>query len=257
MNVSEMDGLLSRLVNDPNSEVWSQTIRLEALNSAQRELVQILLGFSQKYQGIFDLLNEIQEVKSILIDSTGIDLGSQITERYFLRNGFVNCNFTDPDGNVRWCERIPTDKMGITENRYFAGTIRDPKCRLFSNKFYVDVSVGYYPLTANIFYVGMPFTLGTTASGTDRDRTVTTCELNPLFHDLIVLMAEVKLRRMRGDKNDFEQAAFVQQFVTQQIQLLVSGSMNEPQTKTTGQFARNQDEFMLKRSANTQGVANV
>jgi len=253
MTASEMLTSLGNLLNDPNSEVWSSTVKLEALNAAQRELVQMLLGFQQKFQDVFTLLSEIEEEKTIAIDSTGVDLGSQIQERYFLRNGFVNARFTDQDGYTRWVERVAASKLGITENRYFEGTTRDPRCYISGGKLYLLVSVGSYPINLIVTYIGMPFTLGTTASGTARDQVITTCELNPILHDLIVLMAEIKLRRMRGDKSDFEQANFVNQFVQQQIQLLVSGAVNEPQTKTVGQFARNQGDFMMKR----QGASNA
>lgn len=254
MTVNEMDGLLSRLVNDPNSEVWTQTIRLEALNSAQRELVLYLLGFGQKNQDVFTLLSEIETEETVAIDSTGVNLASMVTNRYFLRNGYVNARFVDADGYTRWVERIAASKLGITENRYFEGTTRDPRCYISGNKLYLLVSVGSYPIDLILTYIGAPKVLATSVTGSGRDATVTTSELNVLFHDLIVLMAEVKLRRMRGDKTDFEQASFVWNFCQQQMQLLVSGSLNEPQTKTVGQFARNQDNFMVKRTTRNQGV---
>lgn len=254
MTVSEQITSLGNLLNDPNSEVWTSTVKLEALNAAQREIVLYLLGFGQKNQDVFTLLSEIETEETVPIDSTGVNLTSQVTNRYFIRNGFINARFVDVDGYTRWVERIAASKLGITENRYFEGTTRDPRCYISGNKLYLLVSVGSYPVNLILTYIGAPKTLATSVTGSGRDATVTTSELNVLFHDLNVLMAEVKLRRMRGDKSDFEQAQFVWQFCQQQIQLLVNGSINEPQTRTVGQFSRNQDNFMVKRTAKNQGV---
>lgn len=246
MTVSEMLSSAGYLLNDSNEEVWTSTIKLNALNSAQRELVLMLLGFQQQYRGIYDLLSEIQERETQSVAVTGFDLDNMV-ERDFLRNGFINASIIDDDGYVRWCERVATDKIGITENRYFEGTTRDPKCRITGNIFHLLITFTAYPRNTDIYYIGMPYTLATTAAGSGKTQSVATCELNPLMHDLVVLMAEVKLRRMRGDAVDFQQASFVNQFVQQQIQLLVSGAMGEPQTKTFGQFARQQADFMNER----------
>lgn len=252
MTVVEMISSVGYLLNDSGEEVWTSTVKLNALNSAQRELVLMLLGFQRQYSGIYDLLNEIQERETQSVGVTGFDLDS-MAERYFLRNGFVNASIIDDDGYVRWCERISTDKIGITENRYFEGTTRDPKCRITGHIFHLLISFTSYPRACDVYYIGMPYTLATAASGTDKDQTVATCDLNPLMHDLVVLMAEVKLRRMRGDAVDFTQAQFVSGFVQQQIQLLVSGAMGEPQSKTFGQFARQQADFMQERARPKNG----
>lgn len=252
MTVSESLTMLGYLLTDSNEEVWTSTVKLDALNSAQRELVLILLGFQRQYFGVYDLLNEIQEVETQSVGITGFSL-SGMTERNFLRNGFVNASIIDDDGYTRWCERVATDKLGITENRYFEGTTRDPKCRITGAVFHLLIDFTSYPRNCQIFYIGMPYTLATAAAGSGKTQSVSTCDLNPLMHDLVVLMAEVKLRRMRGDAVDFQQAQFVSGFVQQQIQLLVSGAMGEPQTKTFGQFARQQADFMQDRMKGKNG----
>jgi len=252
MTVSEMSTLLGSLLNDPNAEVFTATdYKLPALNSAQRELVLMLLGYANMDGGqretVFDILSEIQEVETHSVDSSGFDLGS-VTNRHFLRNGFVNASIVDDDDMTRWCTRITTAGMGKTENRYFEGTTRDPKVRIWGNKFYLLISVGGYSRDTTIYYVGMPYTLvASGAAGLGKNTTVTTCDLNPLLHDLIVLLAEVKCRRMRGTESDFAEAQLVSNFAMQQIQLLVQGAINEPQSKTLGQFMRNQMQYMEKK----------
>lgn len=253
MTVSEMSTMLGSLLNDINGEVFTATdYKLPALNVAQRELVLTLLGYQYQFEGVTELLTEIQEVESPSIGTGGIDIDTSITERYFLRNGFVNASIVDNDGYTRWCTRIPERKIGITENRYNEGTTRDPQIRIFGKKIYLMVSIGDLPRTVDLYYVGQPYGLATTASGTGRDQYVTTCELNPLLHDLIVLMAEVKCRRMRGTPDDFQQAQLVNSFVMQQIQLLATGAQGEPKVGTFGQFTREQNEFMKQRMENTQ-----
>lgn len=249
MTVSEMSTLLGSLLNDVNAEVYTATdYKIPALNSAQRELVLLLLGFQYQYDSVVELLTEIQEVETLQVSTGGVDIAAAITERYFLRNGFVNASITDDDGYLRWCERISERKIGITENRYQEGTTRDPKIRIWGNKIYLMITVGALPRALDFYYIGQPYTLATAASSSGRDQAVTTCELNPLLHDLVVLLAEVKLRRMRGGQDNFQQAQLVNSFAQQQIQLLATGAHGEPKVQTFGQFARQQDEFIQKRT---------
>lgn len=251
MTVSEMSTLLGSLLNDPNAEVFTAAdYKIPALNSAQRELVLMLLGYANidgQRETVFDILSEIQEAETHAIDSSGFDL-STVTARHFLRNGFVNASIIDDDDVVRWCTRITTANMGRTENRYFEGSTRDPKVRIWENKLYLLISVGGYPRNTTIYYIGMPYALSTTAGGSGKDAIVTTSNLNPLLHDLIVLLAEVKCRRMRGTESDFAEAQLVSNFAMQQVQLLVQGAINEPQSKTLGQFMRNQNSFMQSKA---------
>lgn len=247
MTVSEMLTLAGYLLNDTNEEVWSSTIKLSALNSAQRDLVLSLLGYKREYSDVLDLLSEIQEKETQSVGTSGFNLDNMV-ERYFLRNGYINSSILDQDDVTRWIEKIATSKMGITENRYFEGTTRDPKCRITANTYHLLITVGNYPRNVDFYYVGQPYTLATTASGTGKTQLVATCELNPLMHDLVVLMAEVKLRRMRGSDADFQQAQIVSAFVAGQISLLVTGAQGEPEARTVGQFVRKQAEFMQGRT---------
>lgn len=221
---------------------------MPALNSAQRELVQMILGYNQQFTGVYDLLNELQVVETHSIDTSGFNLGS-VTTRHLLRNGLLNVSIVDDDDYTRFATRVTTDKFGITENRYFEGTTRDPKYRVFGNRLYLLISVGGYPRNATIYYIGQPYDLVTTVTvASGKSQNVTTCDLNIVLHDLVVLLAEVKLRRMRGDDRDFKEAQLVSQFVSQQLSLLISGATGEPQQNTLGQFTRDQEKFMNRRA---------
>jgi hypothetical protein len=199
---------------------------------------------------VIDLLSEIQEVEMPSVSVGGYDL-TGLSNRYMLRNGYVNASIIDDDGYERFCERIAVRKLGLTENRYYEGTTRDPKIRIFGDTLYLMVSVGGLPRTVTLYYIGQPYKLATVAASSGKNSEVTTCELNPLLHDLVVMMAEVKLRRMRGGNDNFQQAQLVDTFVKQQIQLLVTGAQGEPQVNTFGQFARQQAEFLKKRMEKT------
>jgi hypothetical protein len=166
-----------------------------------------------------------------------------------LRGGYINAHILDDDNNQRWCTRLTTDRLGLTANQYFAGTTRNPKVHITGNIFKLLITTASYPKDVTVYFVGEPYKLATTETGSKKTSTVTTSNLNVLFHEVLVLMAEVQLRRLRGTERDFAEAKIVQGFVDRSIASLINAGRGEPQTRTAGQFRREADDMLEKRLA--------
>jgi len=245
MTVSEMSSRLGNLMNDVNEVTYTSSIKLDALNQAQKELVLYLLSFGQEYSHVFDILNELMVIQSVSgMTSSGWSL-SGVSGRNFLRNGYVNSSIIDDDGNERWCERITADRLGLQQNQYTMGTTRSPKIAIISGSLYLYVNL--YPKDLTLYFIGEPYKLAVAASGSGKTQLVATSDLNVLLHDTMVLMAEVQLRRLRATERDIQEAQLVQSFVNQQIQAMIGGAKTEPESNADGQFKREMSEFMEKR----------
>ena len=238
LTVSNMSSRLGNLMDDPNEEVFTSALKLDALNDAQKELVLKLLSFGSSHSHIYDALNEIMVKETFSnVTAAGFNLNNTVS-RNFLRNGFVNASIIDDDGNKRWCTRITTDKLGVTQNQYMAGSTTDPKVNITSNNFELMVDVGSYPKDVTCYYVGEPYTMAASASGSGKTQVVAICDLNPVMHDLLVLMAEAQLRRLRGTERDTTSALALDKKVTEQIIALARGAKVEVQENTPGQYGR-------------------
>lgn len=231
---------LGNSLNDPNEEVFTQALKLTELNNAQLYLVIKLLGFGTKFNGIYDLLSEIVEMETKSIDTSGFDLSS-LTNRNFMNNGLINTRI-NLDGIDRFPVRYALDDYGLTENSFLAGSDDFPVIRIDRNKIYLDVSVGRYPLNIDIWYVGEPYTLATSASGNGKTQSVATPDLNIMMHDLIALIAQRRLLIGRGDLTDIQQAALLKRDIDEQINALARGQDITPKSETLGQFNRMEED---------------
>ena len=119
MTVSEMDTILSKVLDDPNSRIWTQsTHRLPALNIAQRSIVMNILGFSKnKTHKTFDLLLGVQASKSVSVDTTGYAVSGlhPTPGRMISETGFMRAEVT-LDETLKRCTRYSPDKEGLSQN---------------------------------------------------------------------------------------------------------------------------------------------
>ncbi len=236
---------LGNSLNDTNEQVFTSTLKLTALNNAQNELVLRLLGFSGKFQGIYDLLSDIVEEEIISVGTSGFNLDN-IVNRNFLRNGYINSRI-NISGVDRFPVRYTIDRFGITENSFMAGSDEDPVCRLVTNKYFLDIDVGSYPKNVTIWYVGEPYNMASSASGSGKTQSVATSDLNVLFHDLLVLLAKVELLLSRGTPRDLHEATVANQRASAQIQSLIKGQGSEPKSGSLGQYVRSATEDKEKQ----------
>jgi hypothetical protein len=241
--MSTVSTLLSNLgnsLNDPNESTFTEALKLTAMNNGQNELVLRLLAFGEKYQGVFDLLGEVMESESVSVGTTGYAL-SGLSNRYFMTNGYVLSRIT-VDGEYEYPTRLSADRIGITQNYYFAGIDEDPIIYFQGGKLFILVSIGSYPVSVQFTYIGEPYTLATSASGSGPSQSVATPDLNPLMHDLITKIAQRDLLRYRGDATDFKEAQEIERQVTLEIQSLAMGEKASPKSSTLGQHEREEEQ---------------
>lgn len=256
MTVSELDTLMAQELADPNSQIWTQASeRLPTLNAAQDDLVLMLLAFGSQYNKVFDLLSELQKIEiGASVGSSGFAL-SGVTGRHFLRNGYINSK-TIINNRERWPTRITVDKLGYQSNVFMKGTDRNPKCYIFSNIYYLLVDgAASFPITTDIYYIGKPFKLGVVTAGSGKNQTVTTPDWNILLQDVIIKIAMTKCLSMRMDDKDIARINQLRQEIKDDILLLVKGAESEPQTRTSGQYIREQRELIDKQL--NAGVQNA
>lgn len=222
--------------NDPNSEVFTSALKLTALNNAQNELVLKIMGFSGEFEGIYDLLSDIVEKEIKSVGTSGFNLAN-LSNRNILRNGFINSRITIA-GEFKFPVRYTLDKLGLSENTYLSGSDDYPVSRIENNIYYLDIDVGSYPINVTMWYIGEPFEMAASASGSGKTQKVATSDLNVLMHDLLAKIAERDLRTGRGDPTDFNEAAFIDKQVNEQILALVQGQKMTPKSGTIGQWQR-------------------
>lgn len=230
LTVTQMLSRLGNIMNDPDEEIFTPALKLDALNQAQKELVISLLASGSKGFAENDILGEIQEIETKSVGIGGFPL-SGTSVRHFLTNGYVNSSMQDPDGVTQWVERMPTSSIGKTGNPFLIGTTGSPKASLFSGTYRLQIDAPDFPVDVTFYYVGEPYALDTIAGGIGKNKTVTTSDLNPLLHDLIVSKAEVQLRRLRGEQRDMAESGLVFQMVEAQINSLKQGESQETKSR--------------------------
>ena len=200
MTVANMEDYVSQLLADTGSTKWTDANDiLPALLSAQEEFVIKILGYARENRKVFEVLSEIQAIKTgASVATTGYALsGVDTTPGPFLRNGFIAASCT-LDSVTRWCQEIDVADLGKQRNKWYAGNDERPLCYVYNEVFYILASTGSYPITASIYYIREPRTL--VASGASGYQ-VTTCELNAAYHRLISEMAFANCLRMTGDES--------------------------------------------------------
>lgn len=222
MTSAEMRTLTRFLAGDPNSQIWtSDTDIYNALSIAQRSFVNRVLG-STAFKDNFEVFTDISKAKAVSVGISGYTL-SGLTR--MARNGYINSKCT-LDGYERYITRLPSTKIGLSQNQFIAGNNWSPTCYILNNVYYLQVSQGSYPVNVTIFYVSTP---------DDIDGS-TEPVVNIIYHDLLCLMAESHLRR---SIDDYEQSMFIEQnLIMPLIQAVAIGQTSEPQSRTIAQYMR-------------------
>ena len=200
MTVSAMQTLVSQILTGASTNTkWDATTAvLPALNTAQLELVNRVLGYSAKTDRAYDLLSEVQASKSTSVDTTGYALSGVASDpgpfmHYVASYGTI-------DNEVRWVSKIPFRNLAQQNNDYLKGNDERPMCYIFTHTYYLIVDSGSYPITTVIYYIREPKEL--VASGASGYQ-VTTCELNSSWHRTLCKMAAAECHRFVGDESNF------------------------------------------------------
>lgn len=223
--VTELDSDLEYAISDPNENTWNQTQRLDKLNEAQIDLINFILSKAILDHRIYDILAEIQETQSgVSLASTGYDFGN-VTTRDYMTNGLVQVECTLAS-TTRYPVPTSIASIGVTQNRFMGGDNSNPLRYIWNNKLFVLADS--YPITTNIYYIGRPYTLGTSSSGSGKTQVVDTPDINVSMHQLLVKMAKVKLLSMRSEEKDLAEIQLTNNEITININSIIEGAIGNP-----------------------------
>ena len=182
MTGNEMLSTLGLRLEDPAESNFTQSAKLDALNIAQRSVVNLVHNA---------YLTDLQVIDSSKTMSGGNLAFSGLTS-VPIRNGIVAVKAN----GGKWATMIEPTDLKRLENTYLAGSTQNPIAYVFTEKIYVEgISA-----TANIdvWYMKAPTAIA--ASGTE-------CELNIALHESVIDMAESQLWKMDA-KVDRANAAY-------------------------------------------------
>lgn len=237
MTSAEMDTRLSQLLADPNGNHWTQaTDRIPSINDAQLDLVMRLLSFGDMYSHIYNIFAGIQKKEVQSVGSAGFLLSS--LSETFLQNGFVNSSVI-LDSKEKFPVRLPIDKLGLKQNRFFGGNNRSPKFYIFEDTYFLLVDVGSFPVSTTFYYIRKPKDIAISP--------VQNSEFNEILHNMVVKMAMVRCFSMRSEQKDLARIQQLENEIEKGILSLARGAKTEPQTSTVGQYLREQKEAIQKQ----------
>ena len=175
MTGNDMLSTLGLRLEDPSESSFTQAAKLDALNIAQKSVVNLI---HNAYLGELQVIDEGKAMTDNAIDlSANGDLSEEV-----MRNGIIAVY--DSTDSV-WCTMIdPCDQKRL-ENSYLAGSAANPVAYVFSNKLFVD-GPGATD-TVDVWYLRSPADIE--ADGNE-------CSLNVALHEAVVDLAENQLWKM-------------------------------------------------------------
>lgn len=225
--VVELDNKIKNNLGDPNSQTWVQSQRLVALNEAQEEIINHILGFAIFDPKVYEILAELQVKENVTVNHGGLALNTDLKIRHYMANGFVAMS-VEVDNKIRWCKKVLAANLGQQMNRYKKGTNSRPQVYIWQNQLNLLLDIGAFPVSSDIYYIGMPYKLGLVNDGSGPDQTVEEVELNSQLHHIMVKIAEVNLLYQRMDEADIVRIQSREKTITDDIRSLVTGKVGEP-----------------------------
>jgi len=179
MTGNEMLSTLGLRVSDPSESSFTQSAKLDALNIAQKSVVNLI---HNAYLG---------ELETIVNNKTAGAGASWSTCSYStafgsdlpIRNG-ITAIFDE--SNDKWCTMIEPGDVKRLENTYLAGSASNPVAFSFNETIYVQPPSC---VLIDVWYLKAPNDIA--ANGTE-------CELNISLHEAVVDLAESQLWKMDG-----------------------------------------------------------
>lgn len=196
MTTATMLTVLGDRLEDTAGDLYSDTVKLRYLNIAQDKLIQLLNPH---------LLTELQVIKTNISLSTDNDVDSHF-KSYFVPNSSTldSSPFGGALGvigirvsNDMFIRKISFDMAKDFSTGYVGFSATEPVYFVFKNRIYI------YNTTANVdcYFIKEPTTLASDANS----------DLNAIFHDALVELAEAELWRLSNNqarKQDAEQRAY-------------------------------------------------
>lgn len=193
MTGNDMLATLGLRLNDPDSVKFPQSSRLDALNIAQKSVVNLVNN------AYLTELQVIDAAKAMTANALAFSSLANVP----IRNGIIAVK--DATGG-KWANMIDPGDQKRLENTYLAASSINPIAYIFNEKIYVE-GPGATD-TIDVWYLKEP---------TDLAASATECELNVSLHQLVVDFAEAQLWKMA---NNLDQANGAQKNAYDQIQAL-------------------------------------
>ncbi len=186
MTGNEMLSTLGLRLEDPSESSFTQAAKLDALNIAQKSVVNLI------HNAYLGELQVIDESKTMTANAIDISVNGDLSEEV-MRNGIIAVY--DATDDV-WCTMIDPGDQKRLENSYLAGSTTNPVAYVFSDKLFVDGPGATDDV--DVWYLRSPADIE--ADGNE-------CSLNVALHESVVDMAESQLWKMDA-KNDRATAAY-------------------------------------------------
>lgn len=198
MTTATMLTVLGDRLEDTAGDLYSNTVKLRYLNIAQDKLIQLLNPH---------LLTELQVIKTNISLLTDNDVDSHF-KSYFVPNNdtLESVPFGGALGvigirvsNDMFIRKISFDMAKDFSTGYVGFSATEPVYFVFKNRIYI------YNTTANVdcYFMKEPTALATSPTANS--------DLNAIFHDALVELAEAELWRLSNNqarKQDAEQRAY-------------------------------------------------
>ena len=182
MTGNDMLATLGLRLEDPQESSFTQTAKLDALNIAQKSVVNLVHNA---------YLSELQVVDSNKAMTANALAFSGLTSPP-IRNGIVAIK----DNGGKWATMIDPGDQKRLENSYLSGSATNPVAYMFSETIYVDGPGENDGI--DVWYLKAPTAIAANS---------TECELNVSLHEAVVDLAESQLWKMDA-KVDRAAAAF-------------------------------------------------
>tara|TARA_R110000744_G_scaffold380512_1_gene501590 strand:+ start:15101 stop:15835 length:735 start_codon:yes stop_codon:yes gene_type:complete len=196
MTTATMLTVLGDRLEDASGDLYNDTLKLRYLNIAQDKLIQLLNPH---------LLSDLQTLKVNISLSTDTEVDTHF-KRYFVPDnstlgavpfggalGVIGIRVV----NNQFVRKISFDMAKDFTTGYVGFSSTEPVYFIFKNRIYI------YNTTANVdcYFIKEPTTLASDANS----------DLNAIFHDALVELAEAELWRLSNNqarKQDAEQRAY-------------------------------------------------
>jgi len=183
MTGNDMLATLGLRLEDPQESSFTQTAKLDALNIAQKSVVNLVHNAYLSELQVIDLAETMTNNAKPFGELTSLPI----------RNGIVAVK--DATGG-KWCTMIDPGDQKKLENTYLSGSATNPIAYVFSETIYTEGPGAAHNL--DVWYLKAPTAIA--ANGTE-------CELNVSLHEAVVDLAESQLWKMDA-KVDRAGAAF-------------------------------------------------
>ena len=186
MTGNEMLSTLGLRLEDPSESSFTQAAKLDALNIAQKSVVNLI---HNAYLGELQVIDVDVAMTANAID---IGVGGDLSEDV-MRNGVIAVyDKTD----TTWCTMIDPGDQKRLENSYLAGSTTNPVAYVFADTLFVEGPSATDDI--DVWFLRSPADIAADSNE---------CSLNVALHESVVDMAESQLWKMDA-KSDRATSAY-------------------------------------------------